>query len=261
VNINDVLIRVLKKDGQTSEQIANRNEEEKHDLEITAREARDREIAENFQELEQLKQVEINRQAEDEQWHCDELKKIEEEEKYRKSELDRLRAAARELEEAKRLKKAEEEEIAQLKRLRASAAKENNRRSNNIQARSNVKKSSRQEDEVVEEENEEWEEEEERPVRRSSKPEVRRDSPMSAMVTGRMPRRKPSTATFCFQGSEDDHTDASEDSEDDYAPPPPKFKRPSGKRSHGRHGSTPLRFQHMRSTVTVVEDDMVNIRM
>jgi hypothetical protein len=139
--------------------------EEKHALEITAR---DREIAEKFQELEQLKQVEINRQTEDKRWHSDELKKIET--KDRKSELDRLRVAARELEEANRLMKAEEEEIAQLKR--APAAKEDNRRSNNIHARSSVKKISRQEDEVVEEEDEEWEasskEEEERSVRRSS---------------------------------------------------------------------------------------------
>jgi hypothetical protein len=289
MNISDVLIRVLKKDDQTSEQIRIRiEEEEKHDLEIlareardreiakksqeeweetrkhtleimareaqdremakklqeeewekqaleiTAREARDREMAQKFQEFEQLKQYEINGQTKDEKWHCDDsgLKKIEKETKDRKSELNRLRAAARELEEEKRLKKAEEEEIAQLKR--APAAKEDNRRCNNIQARSSIKKSSRREADVVEEEDEDSEEAsskevEERPVRRSSKPEVRRDalwSPKSA-VAG-MPRRKPSTASLCVQETEDEYTDtdASEDSEDDSAPraPPPKIK-------------------------------------
>jgi hypothetical protein len=49
MNINDVLIRVLNKVDQTSEQILHQNEEpeEKHDLEIIAR---DREIAKKFQE-------------------------------------------------------------------------------------------------------------------------------------------------------------------------------------------------------------------
>ena len=85
------------------------------------------------------------------------------------------------LEEANRFKKAEEEEIAQLKRT--LAAEEDNRRSNKIRAQSSEKKSPRQEDEVDEEEDEEWEgtfiageasEQEERPVRRSSK--VRRNA-------------------------------------------------------------------------------------
>jgi len=148
MNINDVLIRVLKKNNELSEQILNRNEEEdksKHTLEIKACEAPslDQEIAEKFQDeeweisnLEQPKQVEINCQTEYELWQSDELKKIEMETQKRKSELERLRAAAREL------MKAEEEEIAQLKR--ALAAKEDNR--------------SRQEDKVYqEEEDEEWE--------------------------------------------------------------------------------------------------------
>ena len=186
MNVNNVLIAVLKKNYQILEQILHRNEEKegKHALEIKAREARDREIAEKFQneeweisKLEQLKRIEIDRQIEDEQWESDELKKIEKEAKDRKSELERLRVAAREFEEANRLMKAEEEEIAQLKRV--LAAKENNRRSDNIQARSSEKKSSRQEDDVYEEEEEEWEgnfivetasseEEDELPVRRSS---------------------------------------------------------------------------------------------
>ena len=194
MNINDVLLRVLKKNDQISEQLQHRNEEEdeaKLALEIEAREARealDREIAEKFQneeweisKLEQLKRIEIDRQIEDEQWQSDELKKIEKEAKDRKSELERLRVAARELEETNRLVKAmkEEEEIAQLKRV--LAAKEDNRRSNNIREQSSEKKkSSRKEDHVYEEENEEWggsfivegassEEEDEQPVRTSSK--------------------------------------------------------------------------------------------
>ena len=153
MNINDVLIKVLKKNDEISEQILHRNEEEdevKLALEIKAREAHDREIAEKFQneeweisKLEQLKQVEIKRQTEDEQWQSDELKKIEKETKNRKSELERLRATARELEKA-------EEEIAHLKR--SLAVKEDNM----TRGRSSERRSSRQE--VYEEEDfDEWE--------------------------------------------------------------------------------------------------------
>lgn len=185
MNINDVLIRVLKKNDEISEQILHRNEEEeevKLTLEIKAREARDREIAERFQneeweitKLEQQRQVEINRQTENERLHSDELKRIEKETKDRKSQLERLRVAARELEEANRKAEEEEEEIAQLKR--ALAAKEANRRGNNTRARSSERKSSRQEVSVSEEEEVEWEgnffveeasDEDERPVRRGS---------------------------------------------------------------------------------------------
>ena len=110
MNINNIPIRVLKENGQIIEQTLHRNEEEvKHALEIRARDARDREIVDKFQEeeweiskLEQLKQVEIDRQTEDQQWHSNELKKIEKERKYRKSELERLRVAARALEEESR---------------------------------------------------------------------------------------------------------------------------------------------------------------
>ena len=182
LNINDVPLRVLKKNDQISEQILHRNEEDA--LEIRAREARDREIADKFQEeeweiskLERLKQVEIDCQTENERWHSDELKKIEKKARDRKLELERLREAASELEEANRLKKAEDEEIAELKRR--IAAEEENRQSNRIGGWLSEKKSSRQEDEVDEEEDEESEgnivieeaseEEEERPVERSSK--------------------------------------------------------------------------------------------
>ena len=179
MNINDVLLRVLKKNDQISEQILHRNEEEevKNALEIKAREAPDREIEWEISTLERLKQVEVDRQTEDERWHSDELKKIEQETKARKLELQRLREAASELEKANRLKKAEEEEIAQLKRR--LAVEEDNRRSNKIRARRNEMMSSRQEYEVDEDEDEEWEEnvaveeaseeEGERPVERSSK--------------------------------------------------------------------------------------------
>ena len=191
MNINDVLIRVLKKNDEISEQLLHRNEEEdevKHALEIKAREAQDREIAEKFQhqeweitKLEQMKQVEIDLHTEDDRRHSEELRRIEKETKDRKSELDRLRVAARELEEVNRLRKAEEEEIAQLKRALA-AKEEDNRRNKNGRARSSEKKRSRREDRVYEVEEEEWEgnfiveveeasseEELEWPVRRSSK--------------------------------------------------------------------------------------------
>ena len=173
------------------------------------------------------------------------MKRIKEA-KDRESDLERLRAAACELEEANRLKKAEEEKIAQLKR--ALASEEDNRRSNKIRARTSEKKSTRQEDEewegnfIAEEVSEE---EEERPVRRGSR--IKRntlESPKRRLValeystdddeedlqsTGstkaRMARRNLSSTSLRFQEKEYD----SPEEEDDYAPPPsrksPKVKR------------------------------------
>ena len=194
MNIYDEIIQVLKKNNEISEQLLHRHEEEdkdhkvKHTLEFKACEApsRDRERAEKLQDeeweiskLEQLKQVEIDRQSEDELWQSEELEKIAKATKDRKSQLERLRAAARdsELEEATSLMKAEDE-ITQLKR--ALAAKEDNRGSIKTRAQSSKKRSSRQEDKVYQEEHsDEWEgyfvveessseEELELPVRRSS---------------------------------------------------------------------------------------------
>ena len=194
MNICDEIIQVLKKNNEISEQLLHRHEEEdkdhkvKHTLEFKACEApsRDRERAERLQDeeweiskLEQLKQVEIDRQSEDELWQSKELEKIAKATKDRKSQLERLRAAARdsELEEATSLMKAEDE-IAQLKR--ALAAKEDNRGSIKTRAQSSKKRSSRQEDKAYQEEHsDEWEgyfvveessseEELELPVRRSS---------------------------------------------------------------------------------------------
>jgi hypothetical protein len=235
----------LKKD-QITEQKLHRNEEAKHALEIS--DGRDQEIAEQSQEekweLEQLEQVEIDRQTEDQRWYSDysdELKRIEKKAKDRKSELERLRAAACALEEANRLKIAEEEEIAQLKR--ALAAEEDNRRSNKIRARSSEKKSTRQEDEewegnfIAEEVSEE---EEERPVRRGSRlkrnalgspkrwdstDEDEEDLQPMRSAKARMARRDPSSTSLRFQETECD----SPEEEDDSAPPPsrksPKVKR------------------------------------
>jgi hypothetical protein len=111
MNINNSPIQVLKKDEQTSEQILYRNDDDDSE--------------EN------------------------ELKKIEKKAKGRKLKLDRSALqAARELEEATRNRLKLEERIAQLER--ELAAKEDNRRSNKIQAQSSKKNSSRQEDEEEE---------------------------------------------------------------------------------------------------------------
>lgn len=198
MNINDVLVQLMRKNDQISEQILHRNEEEEinHALAIIARDARDREIAEKLQEgeIDALgeisNEVEIDSQVENDRLHSEELKKIEKEAKDRKSQLERLRATASAIEEANRLKKAEEEEIAQLER--ALAAEED--RQNN---RARKKKSSREDDEDEEEEWEgnfnveeatsEEEEGEDRPVRWSSKmksSEIKRSSSGS-------PKRRP----------------------------------------------------------------------
>ena len=157
------------------------------------------------------------------------MKKIQKEAKDRKSDLERLRVAVRELEEA-------EEEIAQLKRALAATSKEDNRLY-------------RQEGKVDDEKDEDCEgnsvveseaaskEEEERPVRRSSKVKMnapgsinRRlvavknftddddDDLHSTCVKSAEARRKLSSAFL----REDDCLDTEE--EVDYAPPP-KAKR------------------------------------
>lgn len=181
MNINDVLMQLMRKNDQLSEQILHRNEEEdfKRALEVTALEATDREEARIRTEnaitvLDRMKQVEIDHQAGDERWHSDELKRIEEETRHRQSELERLRA----IEIANRLKKAQDEEIAELRRK--IAANEDSQRSTMIQVQSSTKKGNRPR--IEDSEEEEWrgtvlveaatsEEEEEvrQPVRKNSK--------------------------------------------------------------------------------------------
>ena len=188
----------MRKNDQLSEQILNRNEEEEvnHTLANLSRDIRDQETTKRIQdeereelreilELERMKQVELDRQLEDEQSHAEELKTIEKETRDRKSELERLRAAASAVEEANRLKREEEEEIAQLKRTLAA---EEDRRSKSVRKQ----KSSRVVEEEDEEE-EEWEgnfrveeatseEEEERSAKRISK--AKRNG-------SRSPKRRP----------------------------------------------------------------------
>jgi hypothetical protein len=176
MNINDVLMQIMRKNDRISEQILHRNEEEVNQaLAIIA--ARDREIAERMQEeemeklreiskLERLQQVEVDRQAEEGRSHTEELKKIEKETKDRKSELERLRAAASAVEEANRVKKAEEEEIARLKRILAA---ERVRNKKNFREEDKEEEEEWEGDFRVEEATSEEEEEEERPARRSSK--------------------------------------------------------------------------------------------
>ena len=139
MNINDVLVRVPKKDEQTSQKILHRNEE-MHPQGIIAGEARHRGYANESEHPVEIQMLEgpdreIFQKEAYERRNSDDLKKIKKETKDQK----RLRVAARELDSEKgdRLMKAEEE-IAQLKR--ALAAKEDKK----IQAQSS--KNSRQED-------------------------------------------------------------------------------------------------------------------
>ncbi|KAF8816232.1 hypothetical protein BYT27DRAFT_7238066 [Phlegmacium glaucopus] len=125
MNINDILMQLVRKNDQLSEQIQHRNEEEevRRSQEITTREYTDREDAERihgegsktvkeFSVADRLSQVEADRA---ERRHADELKKIEKEAKERQSELERLQTAANAVEVANRLKKAQSEEIAELR--------------------------------------------------------------------------------------------------------------------------------------------------
>ena len=212
MNITGVLMQIVRKNDQLSEQILHRNEEE------DIREARDREDAGKIDEeemekvqqdisvLERLKQVEIDHQAGDEKWHSHELKRIEKETTDRQSELERLRLAANAVEIANRLKKAQEEEIAELKR---KIAGEEDGRPTLIHAQSSKdKRDSRrkvEEEEEAEEEEEEWrasviveeatsEEEEQVPMTRTSK--LKRNSSKS-------PKRRPVALEYSTDDDEE----------------------------------------------------------
>jgi len=137
--------------GKFSEQIRYRNgEDDKRVLEVTARQARDPEETESIHEQEtkisHLKQFEI-----DEREHSEELKKSED----RRSELERLRADVRALEMANRLKKAEEEEILELRRKIAASRR-------NTFPQAQPSKNKRSSTSLDESENEKAEEESER---------------------------------------------------------------------------------------------------
>jgi hypothetical protein len=120
--------------GKLSEQIRYRNGQDiKRVLQITAHEARELEETESIQEqelkvvkkistLEHLNQLEIDHQTEDGREHSEELKKRAKG-KDRQSDLERLRAAARAVQMANRLKKAEEEEMAELRRIIAAGGR------------------------------------------------------------------------------------------------------------------------------------------
>ena len=263
MNINDILMQIMRKNDQISEQILHRNEEEElnHALEIIARDARDQELAEKMQaeeleiskeilKLEHLNQVEIDRHVEEGRSHSENLKKIEKEKKGRKSELERLRAAASAMEEANRLKKAEEEEIAQLKRT--LAAEEANRRSSAIQAQSSKKHESSKEEDEIDEAQEDREvdfiveeatseEEEDRPVRKSSK--VKRNCSGS-------PKRRPRVVENSTDDEEDlQHLKSSKkrtarrkpsstslgETEDEYTDDEDRMPRPSRKSRKANH--------------------------
>jgi hypothetical protein len=148
--------------GKLSDQIRHRNAEEdiKRALEeLTA-------VKKNSA-LEQLKRVEIDYYAEDERGHHSEEMKIEKDNRDRKSELERLRAAVSAVEMANHLNPVEEE-TAELRRKTAAG-----RRSTTLPAQSwcKNKKISTQRDEVEDEGG--WERKEaegiERPVKPTSK--------------------------------------------------------------------------------------------
>jgi len=142
MNINDVLLQLVRKNDQLSEQILHRNEEE--DLQrATARHARDHELAqrvneEEISQFERSTQVEIIplTDSEDEVWHSDELEKIEKQSKDRQSELKRLRTAVKEIETAKGLKKAQQETI----KSRQKTGHEEDHRGTTIQGESSKRK-------------------------------------------------------------------------------------------------------------------------
>ena len=214
-------------------------------VDISAQEARDRELAEEIHEeevrkqisvLDHQKRVEIDCLYRDERWHLDELKKIELETNERQSELERLRATASAMERAKFLKNTEE--MAELKRN--NAAEENSQPRSKVQAQSSKEKSPKRKCVVEEEEGlsftiegatSEEEEEVERPVRRSSKEKKKPSkSPKRRPVTledftdddeqslkspkTRRARRKPSRTSVRVEETSGDSSESMEDEED-----------------------------------------------
>ncbi|KAF8816226.1 hypothetical protein BYT27DRAFT_7333566 [Phlegmacium glaucopus] len=261
MNINDVLIQLVKKNDQLSEHLLSRSEEEdvKRALEITAREARDREEAQKIHEaelkavqeillLERMKQVEVDHQARDDRWHSDELRKIEKETQNRQSELERLRTTASAMDIANRLKKAQQEEIAQLKRK--IAAEEASGRS-----ATNHEEEEWEGDVIIEEATSE-EEEEVRHVNKSSKakrnpsksPKRRFASRSSSDSTDededvqttrssktKTAGRKPSRTSRRVEETEGESTDE----EEFYIPPPPRKSPKVNGKPRSLSGSPP----------------------
>lgn len=265
MKINEILIQLVRKNDQLSEHILYRNDEHvKRALEITAHEARDWEVAEKIHEeevekvkeisaLEQMKQAQIDCRARDEQWHTDELKKIEMATKDRESELERLRVAANAVELANRLKKAREEEaMAKLDeniQRRSSDHAQSSGKTNTSRRQEDVEEELRWEGTITVEEPVISQEEEElpRPVKRNSKEKKNSSkSPKRRSVTleectdeeedfqslsskMRRERRKVSNSSLRVEETEDESTYE----EASYVPPAPR-KSPKVDRSSSR---------------------------
>ena len=252
MNINDVLLQILRKNDQLSEQILHRNEEA--DLnrapESTARSTRDHEMAEkiNEEEIPELggpTQVEISHHvdSEDERWDFDELERIEKEARDRQSELKRLRASAKEIETAKRLKKAQEE----IAKLRQKTGHEEDNRRTTIQGESSKRKNSpkrykREEErggdvtiEIITEDDVEG-----RPAKRSSKArrkpskspkkqpvtlEESSDDSVEVLESPEILRRKLSGISLRVEDTEDESSDDDELEDDRHSRMGPKVNR------------------------------------
>lgn len=166
MDVNEVLIQLVRRNVQISEQIMFRSEQDvKRALEIAAREARHREAVEKFcaKELEKVneislldrsKEFELDCLARDERW-ADELKRIEKETKDWQLELERIRAIVDMVQVENSLKKVQEE-MADLRQKIAAQEDSQRNASNTIQAQSSTcEKRFRGKDEVEEEEEKE----------------------------------------------------------------------------------------------------------
>jgi hypothetical protein len=214
--------------GKLSEQMRYRNGEDLRGY-VYSRETRDLEETERIheRELKVVKKIstpehlEIDHQAEDEREHSEELKRREKD-KDRQSELERLRAAARAMELANRLKREEEEEMVELRRRIAAG-----RRSITPQAQpSKDKTNSTHEDEFEVEK--EWRRKVEDELGRKTNPRRSPRRPHGALETFtddeeplripkmRTARRKLSSTPPHFEETEDQPTD------EEKSPPPKK---------------------------------------
>jgi HAMP domain-containing protein len=127
---------------------------------------------------EHLKQHEVDYQAEDEREHSEELKEREKD-KDQQSELERLRAAARAVQMANRLKREEEDEIAELRRTIAAG-----RRSITPQVQTNKDKTnSAQEDDSEFEVEKERRRKKENEIERKTNPHRSPKRPHKALET------------------------------------------------------------------------------
>lgn len=143
MNINEVLVQLLKKNEQLSEQILSRNEDEevRVALESSARDASDRELAEKLQkeELEILKEYDRLKRIQEEQLQVEEARKIEKGNKDLQSTLEPRRATGTSMEMEQRIAEMRRKLAAEQDKVQSATIRgESSRKTQNFRKKATV---------------------------------------------------------------------------------------------------------------------------